>query len=153
MNQLVGNIRKTRAYVLDLIKELSLEKLNKIPHGFNNNIIWNTGHLVAAQQSICYLKAGLPLTIPGNLFEMFKPGSRPERFFEGDVEDEIKSLLFSSLDQLEKDLQQNVFQKFTPWTTRLGLNINSINEAIVYLHFHEGLHTGIIYSMKRMVQK
>jgi hypothetical protein len=153
MIHLVGNIRKTRILVLDLIKELSLEKLNKIPHGFNNNIFWNAGHLVAAQQTICYLRGGHSLRISEDFFNNFKPGSRPERFFQSDEEDEMKKLLFGSLDILENDLQQNKFEPFTPWITRTGININNIGQALIYLHHHEGLHTGIIYSMKKMVQK
>ena len=153
MIHLVGNIRKTRILVLDLIKELSLEKLNKIPHGFNNNIFWNAGHLIAAQQSICYLRGGHPISISEDFFNNFKPGSRPERFFQSDEEDEMKKLLFGSLDILESDLQINKFEPFTPWITRTGININNIGQALIYLHHHEGLHTGIIYSMKKMVQK
>ena len=153
MIHLIDTIRKTRTYVLGLIKELSLEKLNKVPHGFNNNIIWNVGHLIAAQQSICYKKGGLPMGISEEFYNNFKPGSRPERFFLSDEEDEVKKLLFSSLDMLEQDYQKNVFESFTPWTTRMGIDINNINDAIHYLHFHEGLHAGVIYSMKKMVQK
>ena len=153
MIQLINNLRKTRTYVLDLIKELSLEKLNIVPHGFNNNIIWNVGHLVAAQQNICYIRSGKSITIPEEFFNNFKPGSRPERFFQIDEEDEVKKLLFTSLDILEKDIQQNRFEPYTAWVTRTGININNINEALIYMHHHEGLHTGIIYSMKKMVQK
>jgi hypothetical protein len=153
MIQLINNLRKTRSYVLDLIKELSLEKLNKIPHGFNNNIIWNVGHLVAAQQHICYIRCGKTISVPEEFFNNFKPGSRPDRFFLSDEEDEVKKLLFTSLDTLEKDIQQNRFESFTPWITRTGININNINDALIYMHHHEGLHTGIIYSMKKMVQK
>ena len=153
MIHLIDNIRTTRTFVLDLIKELSLEKLNKVPHGFNNNIIWNVGHLVAAQQTICYVRCGRPISISEDFFNNFKPGTKPERFIQIDEEDEIKRMLFSSLDILEKDYQKNLFQPFTPWVTRTGINVNNINDAIIYMHHHEGLHTGIIYSMKRLVQK
>jgi hypothetical protein len=77
----------------------------------------------------------------------------PNGFFQSDEEDEMKQLLFGSLDILENDLQKNLFETFTPWVTRTGINIENIREALIYLHHHEGLHTGIIYSMKRMVQK
>jgi hypothetical protein len=153
MIQPIDNIRKTRSFVLDIIKELSLEKLNKIPHGFNNNIIWNVGHLVAGQQTICYVRCGKPIAIAEEFFNNFKPGSKPERFFQSDEEDEIKKMLFTSLDILEKDYQQNKFQPFTPWITRTGINVNNINDALTYLQHHEGLHTGVISSMKRMIQK
>ena len=93
------------------------------------------------------------MNISEDFFNNFKPGSKPERFLQSDEEDEVKKLLIHSLDTLERDYQKNSFESFTPWTTRLGIHINNINDAIHYLHFHEGLHTGVIYSMKRMVQK
>jgi hypothetical protein len=153
MIQLIDSLRKTRAFVLDIIKELSLEKLNKVPHGFNNNIIWNVGHLVAGQQTICYIRCGKEIAIREDFFNNFKPGTKPERFFQSDEEDEIKKMLFSSLDILERDYQQNKFDPYNPWVTRTGVNVNSINDALVYLHHHEGVHTGIISSMKKLVQK
>jgi hypothetical protein len=150
---LINNLRKTRFHVLDLIKDLSLEKLNKIPHGFNNNIMWNVGHLVAAQQSICYTRAGLSPAIPEEAYKKFKPGTRPESFIESDEEDEIKKLLFSSIDLLEKDYHSDAFKAFIPWTTRMGITLNNVDDALHYLHFHEGLHTGVIFSIKKLVQK
>lgn len=153
MYHIIDNIRKTRTHVLELIKYLSTEKLNIIPHGFNNNIIWNLGHLVASQQSICYIKGGLLPALPEQSFNKYSPGTRPDRFFESDEEDNIKKLLFTSLDTLERDYQQNIFEDFKPWTNRFGLHLTNINDAIIYLHFHEGLHTGIISSMKKLVQK
>lgn len=153
MIQLIDSLRKTRTYLLDVIKDLSLEKLNKIPHGFNNNIIWNVGHLVAAQQSICYIRPGLTPSLPEQSFRNFAPGTRPERFYLSDEEDEIKKLLFSSLDTLERDYQKNTFLTFAPFTSRTGVLLNNIDDALVYLHFHEGLHTGVISSIKKLVQK
>src|SRR6185295_12986367 len=127
MIHLIDNLRKTRTFVLDIIKELSLEKLNKVPHGFNNNIIWNVGHLVAGQQTICYIRCGKEISISQEFFDKFKPGTKPERFIQIDEEDEIKKMLFTSLDILEKDYQQNKFLSYNPWVTRTGININNIN--------------------------
>lgn len=153
MIHLIDNIRKLRTFVLVSVKDLSLEKLNIIPHGFNNNIIWNLGHLVAAQQSICYIRPGLEPPLKGEAVAKYAPGTRPERFFLSDEEDDVKKLLFSSLDQLERDYQQNLFKNFTPWTTRTGLYLSGINDALMYMHYHDGLHSGIIASMKKLVQK
>jgi hypothetical protein len=153
MIHVIHNLRKTRKHIIDVIKDLSLEKLNKIPHGFNNNIIWNVGHLVAAQQSICYIRPGLKPPIPVDAYRLYAPGTRPDRFLDSDEEDEIKKLLFTSIDALERDYQQNAFINFTPWTTRIGVELNNIDEALCYLHYHEGLHAGVIGSMKKLVQK
>jgi hypothetical protein len=59
MKKHLGWIKKTRTSLLNMISGLSLEQINKVPEGFNNNIIWNLGHLVSAQQGICYSRSGL----------------------------------------------------------------------------------------------
>lgn len=153
MYQPIDNIRKIRQYVLGYIKDLSIEKLNKIPHGFNNNILWNVGHLIATQQSICYTKGNLSPAISPDIYQQYVPGSKPEVFFDSDEEDEVKSLLFSSLDRLQRDYDQRAFDAFIPWTNRYGFTITSIDDALAYMYFHEGLHLGVIMSLKKLVQK
>jgi hypothetical protein len=32
----------------------TLEQLNKIPEGYNNNLIWNIAHVVVVQQMLVY---------------------------------------------------------------------------------------------------
>ena len=59
MTKQIEIIKKTRVSLLELVKDLSTEQLNKIPDGFNNNIIWNLAHMIAAQQGVCYVRAGL----------------------------------------------------------------------------------------------
>src|SRR5205085_7910080 len=108
----------------------------------NNNIIWNVGHIFAAQQNVCYVRIGLSPAIPLDTYSKFLPGTRPEQFIESDVKEDIVALMSTTLDLLERDCQKNVFENFTPWTTRSGFPINSINDALIYLHFHEGMHTG-----------
>ncbi len=48
MNKDIDYIKKARYYLLDGIKDLSADQLNQIPEGFNNNILWNLAHMVAA---------------------------------------------------------------------------------------------------------
>src|SRR6476660_6308335 len=101
MHPQIETIRKTRTALLTLIQELSVEELNEIPAGFNNNIIWNVAHLVAAQQGVCYLRAGLPLRIEEKYFLPYKPESKPAHYVAAEEVEAIKALLFSTLDQLE----------------------------------------------------
>ena len=63
MTKQIEIIRKTRAYLLESLKDLSTEQFNQIPGGFNNNIIWNLGHMIATQQGICYIRAGITQTV------------------------------------------------------------------------------------------
>ena len=61
-------IRKLRSTVLSVVSEYSTEQLNKIPGGFNNNIIWNLGHIIASQQGICYKRTGVPTVVSEAFF-------------------------------------------------------------------------------------
>ncbi|MBM3402907.1 MAG: DinB family protein [Bacteroidetes bacterium] len=145
-------IRRIRFNALELVSGLTVQELNRIPEGFNNNIIWNLGHLIAVQEGIFYLRGKLELNIEQEFFNSFKNGSRPERVIHLEEIENIKSLLFSSLDQFESDLKKNAFHDYPLWTTGMGIQINSIEEAINFLPVHEGLHLGHIMAYKRIIQ-
>jgi hypothetical protein len=149
MNDQIEIIKKTRAYILDSVKELTIDQLNKIPAGFNNNVIWNLGHLVAAQQGVCYLRAGLKPRIDEDFLDKYKKGSRPERFLDEEELKKIKGLFLSSLDELKQDYESGLWTGYNSWTTSYGVELNSIEDAIQFLNFHEGLHTGYIMALKR----
>jgi uncharacterized damage-inducible protein DinB len=147
----VDRIRKTRNYLLDIIKDVPVEQMNAIPEGFSNNMIWHLGHMVAAQQGICYLRAGLPAAVADKYIQLYKPGTKPEQPVDQAEVAAIKQLMFSTLDQLENDLKDNRIINYPSWTTRYGVEISSIDDALDFLLFHEGLHAGYITYMKRLV--
>lgn len=148
----IDRIADTRNFLLDSIQDLSIEQLNTIPTGFNNNIIWNTGHLIAAQQGICYIRAGLPPVVDEQIITWFKNGSKPEQFFNDEQFADIKTLLSSSLQKLSEDVSTDHFANYPPWQTRYGVQVNSIEDAIAFLSFHEGLHMGYILALKGWYQ-
>ena len=144
-------LKQPRQIILDIISDLGEEQLNKVPEGFNNNIIWNLGHMIAAQQGICYLRAGLPVRISETLFHAYKSGTKPEGFVNSEGVEEIKQLLFTTLDQLEIDFDNGIFTNYTSFVTRYDIPLSSIDEAITFLPFHEGLHIGYIMSLRKLV--
>lgn len=145
-------IRKIRFNALDLVSGLTVQELNRIPEGFNNNIIWNLGHLIAIQEGIFYLRSKLELRVEQEFYNSFKNGSRPAGEIQTEEIEKIKILLLSSLDQFESDLEKNAFHDYPSWTTGMGIQINSIEEAINFLPVHEGLHLGHIMAYKRIIQ-
>ncbi len=151
MNPNIEVLRKTRHFALNLIADLSDEQLNKIPEGFGNNIIWNLGHLVAAQEGVCYKRSGAPTNISEEFFQAYKPGSKPEREASAEEIAQIKGLLLSSLDDLERDHAAGKLI-MTPWTTRYGVDINTIEDGISFLQFHEGLHQGYVTALVKLVK-
>lgn len=147
---ILENIKLTRTFLLETISTLDNKTLNIIPPGFNNNIIWNIGHLIAAQYGVCYLRSGNELP-DQKIYDLFKVGSKPERLITDDEISNIKALLFSSLDDLNKDFETGKLEAYKPWTTRYAVEINSINDGIAFLPYHEGMHMGYIMALKRVI--
>jgi len=140
-----------RIKILSILEDFTLEQLNTIPAGFNNNVIWNLGHMIAAQQGVCYKRAGLDTWVDDAFFQAYKPDSKPNGSVDEQEFKKIKELLITSLDQLRMDYNNNLFTDYPAWTTRYGVEIGSIDDAIAFLPFHEGLHIGYIMAMRKLV--
>ncbi len=154
MNTQFEKIKNFRIVLLKQIETLTIEQLNEIPTGYNNNIIWNLGHLLAAEQNVCYVKSGLPIAVEDEYFSPFMPGTKPEYFSSVTTVSAIKKLLITSIDQLQSDFEANKFSNYTPSLMVpkvYGFEINDINSALEYLLYHEGLHAGYILAMKRLL--
>lgn len=152
MNETIGKIKKTRQFILNSVNELANAQLNQIPSGFNNNIIWNLGHMVAAQQGLCYLRSGLKTVVTEDFFQSFKTESKPEKELSNSEIENIKQLLFSTLDQFDKDYSDGIFKNYTVFKTRYDVEIKNIDDALNFISFHEGLHCGYIMALKRLVK-
>jgi DinB superfamily len=146
-------LKKTREYLLNDIKDLTVEQLNEIPAGFNNNIIWNLSHMLATQQGICYARANVKLVIEQSFFDAYKPGTKPEKFVDANEMAAINKLFIAVIDQLETDYKNNLFNNFTAFTNRYGFEHRHIDDSINFVLYHEGLHFGIINAMKKLVKK
>lgn len=147
----IESIRKIRRFLLEFIKDLDIDQLNKIPPGFNNNIIWNIAHLIAGQQGVCYIRAGLKTWVEEDFFNAYKPGTKPLSRMDEEQVEKIKELFFSTLDILEQDYQKALWNSYPAWTTRYGLEVKSIDDAMDFLLVHEGLHLGYVMALKKVV--
>jgi hypothetical protein len=147
----LNTIRTTRRHLLNLLDGLTPEQLNQVPAGFNNNIIWNVAHLISAQQGICYTRAELPVKVDDQYFTPYRPGTKPDTFIVAEEIDQIKKLLISTIDQLETDLNDQIFTNYPQWTTRYGVEITTIEEAVNFLPFHDGMHIGYVMAQKRVL--
>jgi hypothetical protein len=154
MDKRIEKIKGFRTFLLQQIEELTIDQLNKIPEGFNNNIIWNIAHMIAAEQNICYVRSGLPVIIGDKYFSPYLPGTKPTSFIDENDVAVIKEFFISTIDQLNADLNHNAFANYTPSVAipkTYGFEVNNINDALEYLLYHEGLHSAYVTTLKRMV--
>ena len=153
MDKIFEVIRASRKALLSLFEDLSTEQMNKIPAGFNNNLAWQMGHLVVSQQILCYKLSNNNLVIDPSLVDKYKNGSKPESFISAEEISQLKAYLLDTIDQLEKDLATDKFEKYTPYTisTYKGYRLEKIEDAIKFIVSHGGLHYGCSLMMKKFV--
>ncbi len=144
-------LRKTRELVLKTITGLSLEQLHTIPTGFKNHIAWNVAHLVVTQQLLHYKLAQKDCLIPDELIEGYKKGAFPDHVFTEEEWSEILELFQNLPDTLEEDYNEKVFGSFIEYQTSAGFYLDSLETAIHFNNIHEGIHLGIIMSIKKLV--
>ncbi|MBT6439868.1 MAG: hypothetical protein HOB26_01170 [Flavobacteriales bacterium] len=53
---------------------LSLNQLNQVPSGFNNNNIWNVAHVLVTQQLLICGLSSLPFAMDNSLVDRFSRG-------------------------------------------------------------------------------
>lgn len=154
MNKTIESLKSFRLFTMRQVEKLTAAQLNTVPQGHNNSIAWNFGHLLSAQQTMCYVRAGLPLPLPAAYLAPFASGTTPQRPLSLEEIDALRAMLISSLDILDADYGKNLFQSYTPSAgirQVYGVEVTNIDEALSYLLYHEGLHAGYIFSLKRAV--
>jgi hypothetical protein len=151
MQKVFENIKQSRTNFLNLVEGLSIEQLNKIPHGFNNNIVWNYAHIISAQQILCYKMAGLPLVVDSNFVELFKKGTKPEAFVDEEQLSHIKRMSAATISKLELDLNDKIFTGYQSYTTSYNVTLNNIEDAIQFVSVHDAMHYGYAMAQRKLV--
>ncbi|MFT6699573.1 MAG: hypothetical protein ACJAVD_001073 [Porticoccaceae bacterium] len=144
-------LRKSRELILKELEGLTLDQIYKIPEGFKNNIAWNVAHVVATQQVLHYKMSGLNCLCPDDLIDDYKKGTSPTKIFTEEEFEEVKELLMGLPDTLEEDFEAGIFENYDEYPTSTGFVLASIETAIAFNNFHEGIHYGIIRAIKKLV--
>ena len=133
------------------LNNFSLQQLNTVPEGFNNNIIWNVAHALATQQSIMYTLSGLKPVVPQSWIDGYRKGTKPEGDVTQEFVDAIDDALMSTMEQLKKDIEAGVFENYQPYTTSTKMELNSFATAFPFVLFHDGVHIGSVLALAKLV--
>ncbi|CAC9972399.1 DinB family protein [Flavobacterium panici] len=151
MSSVFETQKTIREILVKILDHHSLEQLNKIPDGFKNNLIWNIGHCIASQQILVYKLSGLPLQVSDELIAKYSKGTKPEADVSQEEVNEIRDLLTQTLLQTERDYNDNVFTNYNQYTTSMGFDLKNVQDALDFVSYHEGIHTGIIMGIKKFI--
>ncbi|AXT57502.1 DinB family protein [Aquimarina sp. MMG015] len=141
--------RTNRKLLAKIMDNFSLEDLNKVPQGFNNNLIWNIAHVVVTQQLLTYKLSGLPMMISDEMIVKYRKGTKTEGLVSKEEVEKVKELLFTTIDKTEKDIDGSIFEGYQEYPTSTGFVLKSVEDAINFNNFHEGIHLGYILALKK----
>ena len=144
-------LRASRLIILKSIENLTIDQLNKIPHGFKNNIVWNLIHLAVTQQLLCYKFSGLEVAFRSEIIDDYKKGTEPKGYISLEEFENIKLQFVLLIDQFKTDFDTAIFKEYQPYTTSAKVTLNNIQDAIEFNNFHEGIHLGYILALKKLV--
>lgn len=151
MKDTIKMLKQDRKLIARSVENLSQEQLLLVPEGFKNNILWNLGHLIVTQQILHYKLSGNKMLITDELCDQLKSGTSPVDWSEPPDVDVLKALVPELPARLEKDYELGRFRDFKEYTTRTGIVLANIDDAISFNNFHEGVHTGVILCLKKLV--
>jgi hypothetical protein len=151
MNQTFNVNTTSRNMISKILENHTLEQLNKIPDGFSNNLIWNIAHVVVTQQLLVYKISGLPMMVSDEMIEKYKKGTKPAQDATQSEVDEIRSLLFVTIEKTKEDYANGIFKNYQEYPTSTGFILNSVEDAMAFNSFHEGIHIGVMMSIRKLV--
>ena len=151
MEQIIETLRVTRNNIINLVDGLSNDQLNRIPVGFNNNLVWNMGHVLVTQQLLVYRLSGLPGFVTDEVIERYRKGSKPQAPVSMAEISEIKNQLMSVVDKTKEDWTQGEFLEYKEYPASFGIVLKNAGDAMQFNNSHEALHLGYMMAMKKLV--
>lgn len=153
MKEVFKFIIDARKAFIQLIDELSIEQLNEIPSEFNNNIIWNFGHIVVTTPVLCYVRTGIWQDASSIAFlSAYAKGTKPTYFVSKEEVEQLKELAILSIESLEADYKAGKLNNIQPFdTATYGAVLNSIEDVIITTAGHDNIHLGYASAQKRII--
>jgi len=89
--------------------------------------------LDSSQQGLCYLKGGLQPFVKEEFITAFQPGSIPQQPLNINEINDIKGMFILTMEQLETEIQTDLFLNYTSWTNRFNIEMTGSRDVLCYL--------------------
>lgn len=151
MQETFATIAKSRVVLAQYFENYTPGQLNKIPEPFKNNLIWNLAHVIVTEQLLVYGRSGLPMMVSDEMVAKFRGGTKPEADVTQSELDQIKGLLFATVEKTQADYAAGIFKNYDGFTTKTGFDIHTVEDAINFNVYHEGAHMGVMLGIRKFV--
>ncbi|RTE54570.1 DinB family protein [Arenibacter aquaticus] len=144
---------QNRKKLYQILKDTPKEQLLAVPDGFRNNIWWNIAHVLVTEQLLVYKLGGQPMRLDGTLVDKYKKGTQPGGAPTEEELQEVAELLLSTVDWMREDYGKGIFNGYNEYTTSANVTLKSVEDAIMFNVYHQGLHLGTIISLLKVLDK
>lgn len=142
-------LAKQRELIAKVIQDTPEDDLLVTPTGRKNNIAWNFAHIVTIQQVLSYALSGQPLNVPAEYVALYSRDTSPADWEQAPDIALLLEQLATLPAQTAADYEAGKFANYKAMTTSTGIHLATVEEAIAFNNFHEGIHTGIILSIRK----
>jgi hypothetical protein len=143
-----------RNKTVELIETVDEKQLTIIPKGFNNNILWNFGHIYVIQERMVFLPARVQAQLDDPLVKLFNNKTTP-----ADWPNELPSLhnliplLKEQPGRIKETFQDRPDEKLPePITLFKSLTFHTVRDLITFTIFHEGMHLETMKVYNRLLK-
>ena len=89
--------------------------------------------------------------VSGEMVNKYKRGTKPEQEVTQEEVDEIKTLLFSTIEKTKEDFANDIFKNYTEFTNMTGFTLKNAKAAMEFNNYHEATHTGIMMQIRKFL--
>lgn len=146
--QLFLQMKMWRKWTVEFLRNIPEEIADQIPRGHNNNIRWNTGHILIGWDHSIFPAVNMERQMPLSYHLIFSDGSKPADWTKQPplMEELVKQLedQVILIEQACKGHLDNPLKE--PF-----LGMRTLGDMVLFNMNHESLHMGTIKSMKQIL--
>jgi hypothetical protein len=144
-------LRQNRKLLRAISARIPEKLLFEQPEGFRNTLWWNFAHIISIQQTLMYTFSGLPARMDAGWIDTYKKGTIPGEIPSTEEIAQLPSRLVETAIWAVEDYENNLFKNYEEYTTSNKVTLSSVEDAINFNNFHEGLHLGVILSQMKVL--
>ncbi|MDQ0268415.1 DinB family protein [Cytobacillus purgationiresistens] len=152
---IINHLKTVRSITENSLSRIKEDSADIIPHGYNNNIRWNYGHIVYVQELLVFGAYGEDKQIPQLYENLFAAGTKPSDWVDNPPSlNEILKEMEKQSTRVEQAIKTNFTHKLpTPFKNRAGITFYTVGETLLFSAYHEALHMETIKRIHRECKK
>lgn len=152
----INMFKYSRTSTLILLPKLDEAWWDIQPEGWPNTIRWNAGHVYAETEGFLHDADHNYEIVRPEWMDLFLDGTRPSAWTEEDnvpSKDEIIEALKEQEKRVEAFFANKLLNKADKVRDINGMLLDTVDSSIQFVTWHEGLHLGIVKSMRLVLQQ